>query len=291
MQPLILHKITGANAIRSELLSRRLLGGERQQQQVARALRPSSSMPVVTAAKWKSHGSQQDFMLQDNCILVDEKDVITGSANKYDSHRFLPAQPQGLLHRAFSVFLFDSQGKLLLQQRAKDKITFPGVWTNTCCSHQLYGQDPNEIDTDEDIASGSVPGAKAAAVRKLQHELGISAQQLPASSLKFLTRLHYCAPDSGTYGADAPWGEHEVDYILLAQADVDVNPNPEEVAAVKHVDLQELQAMMDPSSGLHWSPWFRIIAKHFLPTWWQDLQQTLSTDTHVDTATIHKLDC
>jgi len=46
---------------------------------------------------------------------------------------------------------------------------------------------------------------------------GISAQQLPASSLKFLTRLHYCAPDSGTYGADAPWGEHEVDYILLAQ--------------------------------------------------------------------------
>lgn len=55
--------------------------------------------------------------------------------------------------------------------------------------------------------------------------------------------------------------------------------------------LQELQAMMDPSSGLHWSPWFRIIAKHFLPTWWQDLQATLSTDKHVDTATIHRLDC
>jgi isopentenyl-diphosphate delta-isomerase len=73
-----------------------------------------------------AHGSQQDFMLQDNCILVDSSDVITGSANKQDSHRFLPAQPQGLLHRAFSVFLFDSSGKLLLQQRAKDKITFPG---------------------------------------------------------------------------------------------------------------------------------------------------------------------
>jgi isopentenyl-diphosphate delta-isomerase len=65
-------------------------------------------------------------MLQDNCILVDTKDVITGSANKQDSHRFNTAQPQGLLHRAFSVFLFDSTGKLLLQQRAKDKITFPG---------------------------------------------------------------------------------------------------------------------------------------------------------------------
>jgi isopentenyl-diphosphate delta-isomerase len=49
--------------------------------------------------------------------------------------------------------------------------------------------------------------------------------------------------------------------------------------------------MMDPDSGLHWSPWFRIIAKHFLPTWWQDLQTTLTTDKHVDTATIHRLDC
>lgn len=71
-------------------------------------------------------------MLQDNCILVDERDVITGSANKYDSHRFIAAQPQGLLHRAFSVFLFDSQGRLLLQQRAKDKITFPGGFVVVC---------------------------------------------------------------------------------------------------------------------------------------------------------------
>ncbi|WIA42024.1 hypothetical protein OEZ86_009316 [Tetradesmus obliquus] len=272
---------------------------------------------------WKAHGSQQDFMQRDNCIIVTEDDAVTGTANKYDSHRFLPEQPRGLLHRAFSVFLFNSEGKLLLQQRATDKITFPGVWTNTCCSHPLYGQQPNELDCysnaclracscvwtntccshplygqqpneldpDEAIADASVPGAKAAAVRKLQHELGISPQQLPADRFKFLTRLHYCAADTDTHGPDAEWGEHEIDYILLAQADVDLQPNPEEVAAVKHVDLQELQAMMDPASGLKWSPWFRIIAQHFLPTWWAELQTTLSTDKHVEAGTIHRLDC
>eukprot|EP00879_Flechtneria_rotunda_P020282 GHRR01021330.1.p1 GENE.GHRR01021330.1~~GHRR01021330.1.p1 ORF type:complete len:249 (+),score=79.87 GHRR01021330.1:99-845(+) len=248
-------------------------------------------MSSVNMSTWNAHGTQQDFMQRDNCILVDGSDSIIGSANKYDSHRFLPSQPQGLLHRAFSVFLFNSDGKLLLQQRAQDKITFPGVWTNTCCSHPLCGQQPDEADSDAAIADGSVPGAKAAAVRKLQHELGIPPEQLPAHQFKFLTRLHYCAADRDTYGADASWGEHEIDYILLAQADVTVQPNAEEVAAVKHVDLQELQQMMDPKSGLKWSPWFRIIAKHFLPKWWQDLQRTLETDEHVDIVTVHKLSC
>ena len=58
------------------------------------------------------------------------------------ARRFNAAQPAGLLHRAFSVFLFNSENKLLLQQRAACKITFPRVWTNTCCSHQLHGYDP-----------------------------------------------------------------------------------------------------------------------------------------------------
>lgn len=165
------------------------------------------------------------------------------------------------------------------------------VWTNTCCSHPLIGHQPDELDSDADIADGSVPGAKAAAVRKLQQELGISSSQLSADRFKFLTRLHYCAADIDTHGPESQWGEHEIDYILLAQADVDLQPNPEEVAAVRHVDLQELQQMMDPSSDLKWSPWFRIIAKHFLPVWWQDLQDALHTDKHVDTKTIHRLEC
>lgn len=75
--------------------------------------------------------SQESFMLQDECILVDTNDVIVGHASKKTSHVFSKQNPRGLLHRAFSVFLFNSDGKLLLQQRSKEKITFPGVWTNT----------------------------------------------------------------------------------------------------------------------------------------------------------------
>lgn len=99
-------------------------------------------------------------MQKDECILVDERDNIVGSANKYRSHQFTEKQPEGLLHRAFSVFLFNHDNKLLLQQRALSKITFPGVWTNTCCSHPLHCHTPTELDGPEDIANGSVMGAK-----------------------------------------------------------------------------------------------------------------------------------
>jgi isopentenyl-diphosphate Delta-isomerase len=105
---------------------------------------------------------------------------------------------RGLLHRAFSVFLFDSQNRLLLQQRATEKITFPDMWTNTCCSHPLGI--PGE--TGSELAE-SVMGVKRAAQRKLNHELGIKAAQVPISDFKFLTRIHYKAP------SDGKWGEHE----------------------------------------------------------------------------------
>lgn len=92
---------------------------------------------------WDGSATQEELMMKDECILVDDSDTIIGHANKYNSHRFNTEQPKGLLHRAFSVFLFDSQNRLLLQQRAASKITFPKVWTNTCCSHPLYGYDPS----------------------------------------------------------------------------------------------------------------------------------------------------
>ena len=107
----------------------------------------ASDTAAAATAAWDGAGlSQTDLMHKDECVLVDEADRVTGHASKWQAHRFEGAQPSGLLHRAFSVFLFDADGRLLLQQRALSKITFPGVWTNTCCSHPLYGYSPTEVD-------------------------------------------------------------------------------------------------------------------------------------------------
>ncbi|CAK0782733.1 hypothetical protein CVIRNUC_005928 [Coccomyxa viridis] len=238
---------------------------------------------------WNGSASQEDFMKRDEVILVDEQDRMTGSDSKHKAHTFNSEQPRGLLHRAFSVFLFDDDNQLLLQRRANSKITFPGVWTNTCCSHQLHGYEPSEIDSDAEVSSGFVPGAKRAAVRKLGHELGIPKGQLPMEAFKYLTRLHYCAADTDTYGPNAEWGEHEIDYILFVKARVSLEPNMDEVEEARYVTEVELQQMMKPDSGLKWSPWFRIIAERFLHRWWQDLGQTIGSDDHVDLARIHKV--
>ena len=124
--------------------------------------------------KWDASSlSQADLMHYDEVIVVDEHDNITGHASKKDAHIFSPSQPRGVLHRAFSVFLFDSDtGDLLLQQRASHKVTFPDVWTNTCCSHPLHGMDPPEVDAEKDVLLGNVQGVKRAAVRKLKQVRG-----------------------------------------------------------------------------------------------------------------------
>lgn len=104
---------------------------------------------------------------------------------------------KGLLHRAFSAFVFrPSDGKLLLQQRASEKITFPDMWTNTCCSHPLDDFEEEKVEKDQ-------LGVRVAASRKLEHELGIPPSQTPVDQFQYLTRIHYLAPSDGM------WGEHE----------------------------------------------------------------------------------
>ena len=146
-------------------------------------------------ASWSGAASQADLMLTDQVITVNENDSIIGGASKRDAHTFSAATPSGALHRAFSVFLFDgASGRLLLQQRAASKITFPGVWTNTCCSHQLHGQTPGEVDDLADVECGQAPGAIAAAQRKLEHELGIPSGTVPDSSFRFVTPFTTAPP-------------------------------------------------------------------------------------------------
>ncbi|CAK9012094.1 unnamed protein product [Durusdinium trenchii] len=245
---------------------------------------------------WSGAGKTQDeLMLKDECILVNYMDEVIGHNNKYNCHKFVPGQPRGLLHRAFSVLLFDHENRLLLQQRAKSKITFPLVWTNTCCSHPLYGMKPCEVDQPEAIAQGDPKGVKAAAVRKLGHELGIPAAELDASRFKFLTRVHYWAADVGTYGSEAVWGEHEIDHILLyrlnAGEQLSVKPNAEEVEAVRWLGSGDLKEAMAGKGDMPlWSPWFRIIKERLLDAWWQDLDTALTTDKYVDVTSIHRFD-
>jgi len=165
---------------------------------------------------------------------------------------------KGLLHRAFSAFVFrPSDGKLLLQQRASEKITFPNMWTNTCCSHPLDDFEAEKVEKDQ-------LGVRVAASRKLEHELGIPQNQTPIDDFQYLTRIHYLAPSDGI------WGEHEVDYILFLSADVDVTPNTNEIRDYRYVSKAELQAMFK-EEGNSFTPWFKLIADNFLFSWWDTL--------------------
>jgi len=234
---------------------------------------------------WEAGQSQAGFMETEALIVVDKDDQVVGAANKWECHRWVNLQPpRELLHRAFSVFLFNTKGELLLQQRASAKITFPDVWTNTCCSHPLHC--PEEVDPVDNM------GVKRAAVRKLHQELGIPVGTIAPDRFRFLTRVHYRAPyrPLGHPETEEPeWGEHEIDHLLVVQADVAVAPNPEEVRDVRYVDRDQLRTMMAPDSGLQWSPWFRKIVDRFYDDWTADLHTTLATDKWVDATTIHRL--
>lgn len=102
---------------------------------------------------------------------------------------------ENLLHRAFSVFLFNSKKELLLQQRSATKVTFPLVWTNTCCSHPLH--------RESELIEEDALGVRNAAQRKLFDELGITADDVPLHHFIPLARILYKAPSDGI------WGEHE----------------------------------------------------------------------------------
>ncbi|KAK3733764.1 hypothetical protein RRG08_026876 [Elysia crispata] len=213
-------------------------------------------------------------LMEEKCILVDTDDLKIGSASKKTCH-LLENINKGMLHRAFSVFLFNSRGDLLLQQRASEKITFPDHFTNTCCSHPL--------NCEAELEEEGAIGVKRAAQRKLEHELGIASKQVPLEDFHYLTRILYKAENVPN---DGKWGEHEIDYILFIQKDVTVKANPNEVKSYRYVSQKELKDLIDSSDedGMLLTPWFKLICNNFLFKWWNKLNDV---ESQADRKVIH----
>ena len=196
-------------------------------------------------------------MMSEQVILVDELDTMIGSMSKVDAHR-----GDGVLHRAFSILIFDENDQLLIQKRASHKITFPDVWANTVCSHPLHID--GEID-DENVGSG----AKNAAIRKMEQELGIPIGTISVDDIHFITRMLYKAR------ADESWTEYELDHILFARAppNMKYQANPNEISDTEWISEQELNDWITSPSSLDRiiAPWFRLIAENILTEWWGNL--------------------
>ena len=159
-------------------------------------------------------------------ILVDQDDNEIGTGSKLEMHE------RGILHRAFSIYIFDAEGKLLLQKRAASKYHSAGLWANTCCGHQRSGED-----------------TKAAAHRRLQEEMGFDCP---------LERL----PDT-IYRAPLGNGmtEHEYLHVFVGRYDGEPKPAPEEVAEVRRMTLDELEADT-AAAPERYAAWFPLILPH-----------------------------
>ena len=205
-----------------------------------------------------SENKTQAVLMAEAVIQVSENDQVIGPISKLDSH-----SGAGEYHRAFSVLLFNSNNELLLQQRSMDKVTFPGVWANSCCSHPLH--------SDEELDETNAMGVKRAAIRKLEQELGISPESISIDDFVFMTKMRY----SSRMNQD--WIERELDHILVIQADVEVNHNPNEVSEVMWVNQDQLEMMLleEREAEEAIAPWFRCIAARVMnPKWWAAIGNT-----------------
>jgi isopentenyl-diphosphate Delta-isomerase len=156
-------------------------------------------------------------------VLVDENDKETGQMDKMEAHR------KGVLHRAISVFVFNKNGEMLLQQRAAGKYHGALLWSNTCCSHPLPEESPGD-----------------AAVRRLNEEMGIT---IP---LQFMFSFLYKANvENGLI-------EHELDHVFAGYFDGDIQPDPSEVASYQFKSIDDIQRELK-SHPEKYTQWFRII--------------------------------
>ena len=156
-------------------------------------------------------------------ILVDELDNEIGTKEKMQAHK------EALLHRAFSVFIFNKKRELLLQRRALKKYHSPGLWTNTCCSHPR----PNEILIN-------------AAKRRLVEEMGFNCDLFYQFNFIYKASL------------DQGMTEHELDHVYFGTYEGEIIINPEEVSDYKFVSITELEININKQPQL-FTEWFKIV--------------------------------
>jgi isopentenyl-diphosphate Delta-isomerase len=159
-------------------------------------------------------------------VLVDEQDNVVGAMDKLEAHR------KGVLHRAFSVVIFNSKGEVLLQKRSLSRYHSGGLWTNSCCSHPK----PHEVTAQ-------------AASSRLKHEMGIDVK--PEFAYKFLYR---CTLDNDFI-------EHELDHVYTGVFDGNPIANSDEVEDWKFVSIEELKADINRYPEKY-TVWFRLIMNH-----------------------------
>ena len=166
-------------------------------------------------------------MKEENVILVNQFDEQIGTMPKMEAHR------KAVLHRAFSVFIMNSKGETMLQQRAAEKYHSPMLWTNTCCSHQRVGE--------TNIEAGK---------RRLQEEMGFTTE------LKELFHFIYKAPfDNGLT-------EHELDHVMMGHYEETPNINTEEVANWKWMQPEAIKDDISRAPE-NYTAWFKIIFERF----------------------------
>ena len=173
----------------------------------------------------RSEDARQVSFDDEMLILVDAADNVTGYENKANAHR-----GRGLLHRAFSVFLFNDAGEVLLHKRGEEKPLWPGFWTNSCCSHPRKGESYLE-----------------AANRRLREELGVRAK------LSFLYQFQYSADFQGQ------GSENELCAVYVGRLDAPqrLAPNPNEIAECRWVSCDELDAWLRDAPD-RFTPWFKL---------------------------------
>jgi isopentenyl-diphosphate delta-isomerase len=155
-------------------------------------------------------------------VLVDESDRAIGVMEKMEAHQ------KGLLHRAFSIFLFNTNGDMLLQRRAMSKYHSPGLWTNTCCSHPMNGE-----------------LVESAAVRRLKEEMGMSCDMTKSFDFIYKAEL------------ENDLIEHEFDHVFFGTTNHTPNPNSEEVCEWKWMPVYDvyIDVQLNPD---RYTEWFKI---------------------------------